>query len=91
MTATQHAQTLFYAWQTDNTLLDQYREAHRALATSIFVNGNSKTITSAGKNGATYTAIEQVPSTMRARVLQLAIKYCESNTVPTSRTYSTFQ
>lgn len=90
MTATQHASILFQAWKSDATLLDQYREALQGLATSIYINGGTRTITSASKNGAAYTAIDQVPSAMRARVLQLAIKYCESNTAPSSKSYSAF-
>jgi ribosome-associated translation inhibitor RaiA len=90
MTATQHASILFQAWQSDKTLLDQYRRAFQGLATSVYVQGTGKTITSASKNGATYTAIDQIPPHLRARVLQLAIKYCEANTTPTSKTFSAF-
>ena len=90
MTATQHASILFQAWQADRTLLDQYRRAMQGLATSIYITGNTKTITSAAKNGASYTAIDQIPPQMRARALQLAIKYCESNTAPSSKTFSAF-
>ena len=91
MTPVQHASLLFVAAQANPGLLTDLKAALDSLVTDIYVTGNTKTVKMASQNGATFETVENIPSPMRAYVLQLAIQCIEAGVPPTSRTFATLQ